>query len=49
MNPEATSSPGGEGSRSSLVPLAVAFYAGMGVVAVAWRWLVDGQGPFFAA
>jgi len=32
-----------------LVPLAVAFYAVMGMVAVAWRWLMDGQGPFFAA
>jgi len=32
-----------------LVPLAVAFYAVMGVVALAWRLLVDGQGPFFAA
>ncbi len=49
MNPEDTSPPGGEGSRFPLVPLAVAFYAVMGVVAVAWRLLVDGQGPFFAA
>ncbi len=49
MNSEATSSPGGEGSRFPLVPLAVAFYLVMGVVAVAWRWLVDGQGPFLAA
>jgi membrane protease YdiL (CAAX protease family) len=32
-----------------LVPLAVAFYAVMALVAVAWRLLMDGQGPFFAA
>jgi membrane protease YdiL (CAAX protease family) len=31
-----------------LVPLAVGFYAVMGAVALAWRLLVDGQGPFFA-
>jgi membrane protease YdiL (CAAX protease family) len=30
------------------VPLALAFYAAMGAVAVAWRLLCDGQGPFFA-
>ncbi len=49
MNPEDTSPPGGGSSRFPLVPLAVAFYLVMGVVAVAWRLLVDGQGPFFAA
>ena len=49
MNPGDTSPPGGEDSRFPLVPLAVAFYAVMGAVAVAWRLLVDGQGPFFVA
>ena len=49
MNPEDTSPPGGKDSRVPLVPLAVALYAVMGVVAVAWRLLVDGQGPFLAA
>lgn len=43
MNPEGRSPP-----RGSLVPLALGFYAVMGAVAVAWRLLEDGQGPFLA-
>ena len=49
MNPEEPLPPGGKSSRFPLVPLAVAFYAVMGMVAVAWRLLVDGQGPFRAS
>jgi membrane protease YdiL (CAAX protease family) len=49
MNPENSSSPQGKSSRVSLVPLAIAFYAVMGMAAVAWRLLADGQSPFFAA
>lgn len=49
MNPEDTSSPRGEDSRGSLVPLALVFYAAMAAVAVAWRLVSDGQGPFLAA
>ncbi len=52
MNPEDGSeelSPRGEGSRGSLVPLALALYATMGAVAVVWRLLSDGQIPFLAA
>jgi len=39
---------GGEAARTPLVPLALAFYAAMAGAAVAWRLLVDGQGPFLA-
>ena len=49
MNREDTSSPRGEGSRGSLVALALVFYAAMAAVAVVWRLVADGQGPFFAA
>jgi len=48
MNPEEPLSPRGMDSRFPLVPLAVAFYSVLGMVAVAWRLLVDGQGPFWA-
>jgi len=48
MNPEGTSPPGGEGPRVALVPLALGFYVVMAAVAVAWRLLEDGQGPFLA-
>ena len=49
MNPEKPLSPRGKSSRFPLVPLAVVFYGVMGMVAVAWRLLVDGQGPFWAS
>ena len=49
MKTKDTLVPRGEGSRVPLVPLAVAFYAVMGLVALAWRLLMDGQGPFLAA
>ena len=49
MNREDTSSPRGEGSRGSLVALALVFYAAMAAVAVAWRLVSDGQSPFLAA
>ena len=48
MKPEDKSPPGGDRSRVPLVPLALAFYAVMAAVAVAWRLAADGQGPFLA-
>ena len=48
MKPEDTSPPGGDRSRVPLVPLALAFYAVMAAVAVAWRLAADGEGPFLS-
>jgi membrane protease YdiL (CAAX protease family) len=48
MNSEATSSPRGERPGGRLVQLALVFYLGMGLVAVVWRLISDGQLPFLA-
>jgi membrane protease YdiL (CAAX protease family) len=48
MNPDDAFLPQGGQPQSSLVPLALAFYAAMGLVAVVWRLASDGQTPFLA-